>query len=108
MNGLLFTCTLLLSVVAMAQQTAVPSDLDPKHKTVFRNDCLLVMHVVLKPGESTDAHTHSRDAISVEMAKAQIRVQEPGKKPGGPRQVLPGEVVANDYSRRPFTHKVTN
>lgn len=106
MKGLIFT--LLLGTAAMAQQTTVPSDHDPMHKTVFRNDYLLVLHVVLKPGESTGVHTHSRDAIAVEMAEAQTSMQEPGKQPGGPRQVHPGDVVAYSYARQPFTHKVIN
>ena len=99
---------LTFGVVAMAQQTAVPSDQDPKHKTVFRNDYLLVLHVLLKPGENTGFHTHSRDAIAVEMAKVQITVQEPGKQPSGPRQVYSGNLVANNYARQSFTHKVMN
>ncbi len=101
-------CLLLLSMEAMAHLTAVPSDQDPKHQTVFRNDHLLVLHVALKPGESTDAHTHSRDSMAVELTKTQIQVQEPGKQPNPPRQVSPGDIIAHDYARQPFTHKVTN
>ncbi len=107
-SGMLLIVQLLWGVVAMAQQTSVPSDQDPKHKTVFRNDYLLVLHVFLRPGESTGFHTHSRDAIAVEVSKAQITVQEPGKQPEGPRQVYAGNLVANSYARQSFTHKVMN
>ncbi len=92
----------------MTQHTALPSDQDPKHRTVFRNDYLLVLHVFLKPGESTGFHTHARDAIAVEMTEARISTQEPTTQPSGPKQVYPGNLLANDYASQSFTHKVIN
>jgi mannose-6-phosphate isomerase-like protein (cupin superfamily) len=92
----------------MAQQ-AVPSDQDPMHKTTLKNSNLLVLHVLLQPGESTGWHTHSRDAIAVRLSESEISVAEPGKpgmKPGGVLQA--GYVSANDYGKQAYTHKVIN
>jgi len=96
----------LLTVFAMAQQT--PSDQDPMHKTVLKNSNLLVLHVVLQPGQSTGWHTHSRDSIAVQLSGAEITMQPEGKDPGPRRSVRPGDVAASDYTAHPFTHKVNN
>jgi quercetin dioxygenase-like cupin family protein len=102
---LFFFC--FLSALAWAQSTK-SSDQDPEHKTVFRNDYLLVLHVNLPPGGSTGMHTHSRDAMAVRLSEAQIKVKEPGKDPKGPNAMHPGDVSANDYAKQPYTHQVIN
>jgi quercetin dioxygenase-like cupin family protein len=103
----LLLLVLLMSVVAMAQ-TAVPSDEDPLHKTIFKNSDLLVLRVVIPPGKTTEFHTHSRDAIAVRLSDAETKMQEPGKEPGSSRTHHPGDVSANDYAKQPYTHKVIN
>lgn len=99
----------LLGVLAMAQQPPVASDKEPAHKTIFKNDSLLVLHVVLPPGKSTEFHTHSRDAVAVRLSESQIKVEEPGGRPAmGPNAMHPGDVSANEYAKHPYTHKVIN
>lgn len=98
----------LLSMMAMAQQTAVPSDQDYLHKTVFKNSYLIVLHVTIPPGKSTGFHTHSRDAMAVRLSESKTKMQELGKDPGPVIDHHPGEVSANDYVKTPLTHKVIN
>jgi len=98
----------LLGALAMAQQSPVASDKEPLHKTIFRNDCVLVLHVVIPPGKSTEFHTHSRDAVAVRLSDAGTKTQEPGKPVGESRITHPGDVSANDYAKQPYTHKVIN
>src|SRR3954453_20723410 len=99
---------LLMSVIAMAQQAGVPSDLDPLHKTVLKNSYLIVLHVTIPPGQSTGFHTHSRDAIAVRLSDAKTKMQDLGKEPGEVIDHHPGQVTANDYVKSPLTHKVIN
>jgi quercetin dioxygenase-like cupin family protein len=106
MKMLLSTC--LLGALAMAQQPPVASDKEPLHKTIFRNNYLLVLHVVIDPGKTTEFHTHSRDAVAVRLSEAETRMQEPGKPVGESRVTHPGDVSANDYAKHPYTHKVIN
>lgn len=98
----------LLSMVAMAQQTALPSDQDPMHKTVFKNDYAIVLRVTLPPGQSTGFHTHSRDAMAVRLSKSKTKMQEMGKDTSQIIDHYPGEVSANDYVKTPLTHQVSN
>jgi quercetin dioxygenase-like cupin family protein len=95
-------------VVAMAQQGSVPSDQDRLHRTVFKNSYLLVLHVIIPPGQSTGFHTHSRDAIAVRLSDAKTKMQDLGKEPGEVIDHHPGQVTANDYVKSPLTHKVIN
>jgi quercetin dioxygenase-like cupin family protein len=98
----------LLGVLAMTQQSPVASDKEPLHKTIFKNDYLLVLHVVIPPGNSTEFHTHSRDSVAIHLSEAQMKFQEPGKDAKGPNALRPGDVSASDYAKHPFTHKVIN
>jgi quercetin dioxygenase-like cupin family protein len=95
-------------MLVSGQQLPVPSEQEPLHKTVFKNEYVTVLHVVIPPGESTLFHTHSHDAIIVCLSDARVREQEPGKEPEKVRNAFPGMVSANDYTARPYTHKVIN
>ena len=98
----------LLSMVAMAQEKAVPSDQDPMHKTVFQNSYVIVLRVTLGEGQSTGWHTHSRDAMAVRLSTAKTKMQNLGQDKGQIVDHYPGEVSANDYVKSPLTHKVSN
>lgn len=91
----------------MAQQP-VSSDQEPLHKEALRNSYMLVLHVMIPPGKSTEFHTHSRDSVAVHLSDAQIKIQEPEKEARGPNILHPGDVSANDYATHPYTHKVIN
>ncbi len=106
MKGALFI--FLLGSLAMAQQDARPSDKDPEHKTVFRNDYLLVLHVDLPPGGSTGVHRHFRDAMAVRLSDAQFEMKFPGGKEPVHETMKVGGVTANDYGKEPLVHQVIN
>lgn len=92
----------------MAQEKALPSEQDPMHKTVLKNDYVIVLRVTLPPGQSTGWHTHSRDAIAVRLSTAKTKMQNMGDEQGRMVDHYPGEVSANDYVKAPLTHKVSN
>ena len=98
----------LFSMVVMAQEGAVPSDQDPMHKTVFKNDYVIVLRVTLAEGQSTGWHTHPRDAIAVRLSNAKTKMQNAGSDKAAIVDHYPGEVSANDYVKSPLTHKVSN
>jgi quercetin dioxygenase-like cupin family protein len=95
-------------MVAMAQERAVPSDQDPMHKTVFKNDYVIVLRVTLAEGQSTGWHTHSRDAMAVRLSNAKTKMQNLGQDTSQIVDHYPGEVSANDYANGALTHKVSN
>jgi quercetin dioxygenase-like cupin family protein len=97
-----------LGVLAMAQQSPVAPEKEPLHKTIFKNDYLLVLHVLIPPGKSTEFHTHSRDSVAIHLSETQMKIQEPGAEARGPNAMHPGDLFANNYTKHPYTHKVIN
>jgi uncharacterized cupin superfamily protein len=87
---------------------AVPVDQEPKHKLVFRNDYVEVLHVTIPGGQSTRFHTHSHDGAAVRLSDATISTDVPGKGPTAAQHVRPGDVSVAAYAARPLTHRVNN
>lgn len=99
----------LLSLIATAQQDApVPVNQEPLHKSVFKNDYVEVLHVLIPAGQSTLFHTHSHDGVAVCLSEAQLKIHESGKEPTGPVPSHVGGVSANPYAEHPYTHRVNN
>jgi quercetin dioxygenase-like cupin family protein len=45
--------------------TPVPVEQEPHHHLLLKNDNLLVLRVILQPGESSSYHVHSVDDVAV-------------------------------------------
>src|SRR5256885_9052636 len=75
---------LLVPVMLVAQQTSVPVEDEPLHKVMFRNDSVIVMHVIIAPRETTQFHTHSHDRAVIDLSSTEI-AQQKINEPEGPK-----------------------
>jgi quercetin dioxygenase-like cupin family protein len=90
-----------------ANEGPVPVEQEPHHHVVFKNSDVLVIHVILPPGERTLYHTHTRDRVSVTLTSTSIAQQELGKPEGPARPTHPGDVYAGALTG-PYTHRLRN
>jgi quercetin dioxygenase-like cupin family protein len=96
-----------LVATCSARQAPVPVDEEPHHHVVLRNDDVLVIHVILPPGERTLYHTHSRDRVSVALTSTTLAQQELGHPEGKPGPTHPGDISAMTTTG-PYTHRLRN
>lgn len=89
-------------------ETAVAVQDEPYHRLVLRNDFVLVLHVTIPAGRSTQWHTHAHDGAAVRLTDASVAYGLPGQPPGPPSPVRPGDVSASQHARQPLTHRVIN
>ena len=68
---------------------------EPRHRTVYKQDGLLLIDLQINPGDTTYAHTHNQAILRVRISDK-----------NGP---LMGDVTSDtSYVRRPFTHTLHN
>ena len=99
--AVVFSCTL------MAQQTPVPVTDEPLHHLLFENKSVLVVRLTLKPGETTQYHTHSHDRVIIDLTDSTITQQTLGQAEGAPERTKPGQVSAPELNGL-YTHRVRN
>ena len=88
---------------AQAQQTAVPVDQEPYHRTVFQNQNVRIYDVLIPPGVQTLFHVHSFDSFAIVVNGGKLK----GERPGGTSEEFPmntGNVAYNT----PVTHRTEN
>ena len=61
----------------------VPVEQEPLHHVVLRNDSIIVMHVVIPPGDRSLFHIHSHDRVAIELTTSPI-TQQNLNEPEGP------------------------
>ena len=98
---------LMLITFAQSQTSPVPVEQEPHHRTLLKNDSVLVLRVNLAPGESTHYHTHVHDRAAIDLAANTIRQQKLGEQETPPAISKPGEVAAYTLDG-PYTHRVEN
>jgi quercetin dioxygenase-like cupin family protein len=108
MNLHLLGMVVLAAAMASAQETAVPVEEEPNHKTVFKNDYVQAFRVTLEPGATSLMHIHSRDDAAVRLTTATVAADSPGEPIGPDEPVVPGMVSARDNEAKPRTHRVHN
>ena len=103
---------LVVPFMFLAQQatppTAVPVEQEPLHQVMFQNDAVIVMHLVLPPGKSTQYHVHSHDRVAIGLSNTSIRQQKinESEEPATPTKV--GDISALTLTEPSFTHRVHN
>lgn len=101
----------LLPRAAMAQNDApaVPIEKAPFHLPVFKNEFVTVLKIDVPPHRKTGFHTHTADAVSVNIEEADMANQMPGEKPGAPQRSKRGQPTFTAYSKQPpRTHQALN
>lgn len=103
---------LVVPFILFAQQTtpptAVPVEQEPLHQVMFRNDAVIVMHLVLPPGKTTQYHVHSHDRVTIGLSNTSIRQQQINEpeEPATPTKV--GDISALTLAEPSYTHRVHN
>jgi len=92
----------------LALKEPVPVQQEPHHHPIFQNQYVLVLDVVLAPGETTLFHTHSHDNIAVHLNQAQVQAQRLGEDWQPATQDVPGRVNYAEGAKAPYTHRIKN
>jgi len=106
--GLVFSSSALF----LAQKSSEPPpplvEQEPHHRTVLKNDSVLVMHLTLPEGERTLYHTHSVDRLAIILSGGPITQQKPNEQESAPNPVKPGDLLVSTMGPDPFVHRVHN
>ena len=99
----------LLTLFATQEASApVPVEQEPHHHLVLKNDNLLVLRVILQPGESSLYHVHSVDDVAVWLGNTSSAQQLPNEPESAPVEQKPGNITLRALRETPFTHRVHN
>ena len=103
---------ILLLTFFAAQKTSapapVPVEQEPYHHLLLKNDKLLVLRVILQPGESSLYHVHSVDDVAVWLGNTSAAQQLPNEPESAPVEQKPGNITLRTLRETPFTHRVHN
>ena len=99
----------LLTLFATQEASApVPVEQEPHHRLVLKNDNLLVLRVILQPGESSAYHVHSVDDVAVWLGNTSAAQQLPNEPESAPVEQKLGNITLRTLRETPFTHRVHN
>jgi quercetin dioxygenase-like cupin family protein len=102
---------LLVPTMLVAQQTSnnpVPVEEEPLHKIVLKNEAVIIMHLILPPGERTLFHTHTHDRIAVSLSNTSVTNQQMNEAESAPSPTKPGDISALTLADASYTHRVHN
>jgi quercetin dioxygenase-like cupin family protein len=99
---------IVLLAAAIAQQTPVSVEQEPYHHVVLKNDDVIVLRVVLPPGDTTGYHIHSCDRTGVMLSQNTTAGQKWGEDEAKPTDYRAGDVFSDSCNGQPLTHRVHN
>ncbi len=103
-----FGATIGVAGPVRAQDTPVPVEREPNHRTVFQNQWIQVFRVKLAPGQASLMHLHAHDDAAVRLDSS-ISVNQPfGEPEQAPGPAAPGNVSARTNEPTPTIHRVRN
>ncbi len=86
----------------------VPVENEPLHHVVLKNESIVVIHLILPPGERTLYHIHTHDRVAVPLSSTSITEQVLNEKEGAPSPSEPGKFSALTLAGSSYTHRVHN
>jgi quercetin dioxygenase-like cupin family protein len=104
--ALIFSASFLFA--AQEASAPVPVENEPLHHVVLKNESVVVIHLVLPPGERTLYHIHTHDRIAVPLSSTSITQQVLGEKEGSPSPSEAGTFSALTLPGNSYTHRVHN
>ncbi len=87
---------------------AVPVEREPHHHLLLKNDYVMVLRVLLQPGERSAYHVHSDDDVAVRLADVKASDQKPGEPESAGVERKAGDVTLRTLRENPLTHRVHN
>ena len=103
-------CVILVLIATATVAAQVPVTEEPRHHVVFANAELRILDVNVPPGDTTLAHRHDFDIVTVSMTNGtNTRQQVPGQPWGAARPPRPlGDASVAEYTGKPASHRVGN
>jgi quercetin dioxygenase-like cupin family protein len=105
-SALLFFLSFLFA--AQEASAPVPVENEPLHHVVLKNESIVVMHLILPPGERTLYHTHSHDRVAIPLSTTSITQQVLNEKESAPSTSEAGTFSALTLAGSSYTHRVHN
>ena len=93
---------------AQEASAPVPVEKEPLHHVVLKNESVVVIHLILPPGERTLYHTHTHDRVAVNLSSNAITQQKPNEAEGAATASMPGTFSAMMLEGSSYTHRVHN
>jgi len=91
-----------------ADPTPVAVEQEPHHHLLLKNDYVMVLRVLVEPGERTAYHIHSDDDVAVRLANVKATDQKPGEAESAPTEQKAGYVSYRTLREKTLTHRVHN
>lgn len=104
----LMLCLILYPAQEAAGPAPVPVEQEPHHHLLLKNEYVMVLRVILAPGERSLYHTHSVDDVAVWLAPGNASNQKFGGPEGPPERRKVGYVSLRTLRENPLTHRVHN
>jgi hypothetical protein len=106
----LLALTMFTAALLQAQsETPVPIIKASYHTPVFKNEYITFLNVYVPPGRNTGYHTHTADAVSINIEEADMTNQDYGTpKPGPARHSARGVVNYSDFRKQSRSHRASN
>jgi quercetin dioxygenase-like cupin family protein len=105
-SALIFSASFVFA--AQEASAPVPVENEPLHHVVLKNESVVVIHLVLPPGERTLYHIHTHDRIAIPLSSTSITQQVFGEKEGPPSSSEAGTFSALTLPGTSYTHRVHN
>jgi quercetin dioxygenase-like cupin family protein len=105
-SALIFSFSTLFA--AQEASAPVPVENEPLHRVVLKNESVVVIHLILPPGERTLYHIHSHDRIAVPLSSTSITQQVWNEQEGASSPTEPGTFSALTLVGSSYTHRVHN
>ena len=99
----------LAGVLAAQNASApVPVEQEPMHRVELQNDSVIVMHVVIPPGERSQYHIHSHDRMALYLNNSLTSQQNLNEPEGQATPSEPGGFANRTQVNVPLIHRVHN
>lgn len=105
-SAIVFSASFLFA--AQEASAPVPVENEPLHRVVLKNESVVVIHLVLPPGERTLYHIHTHDRIAIPLSSTSITQQVLGEPEGSPSPSDAGTFSALTLPGTSYTHRVHN
>jgi quercetin dioxygenase-like cupin family protein len=80
---------------------------EPRHHVVLKNDSVMVIHMILPPGDRSLFHTHFHDRVAVDFSGGSVTQQKINEAEGPTSLSKPGRISVLTADT-PYTHRVHN
>ena len=107
MRQILFSL-LLIQVLYINAQEAIPVSKEPRHRNVFENEYLRVLDVQIAPGDTTQFHKHETPSVFITLHQVRTNSQVLLESRGTGVASLDRSITFEGFYNKPRIHRVWN